>query len=262
MREWMDLHVYTNNSPFGSDKVSYLCETAVARGLRAVAFTDVCGLDTMENLDTRRRMRHAFYDTAKARQLFFGSLSVFSGIELEQACMDPETASAMLRKREYDLVLSAVTRFENAAPFGLTRDTSPAEFAAFSARYAALLARTVEETDFDALSRLVAPLRETPAPTEAFEESVKPVLRALAAKDRALEVTTPDLLGSERVRDLYMRLIGFFREAGGKKLVIGSAAACCDQLGAGIELTAAALRRIGFSEVYFYDKRIPYAISL
>ena len=262
MRELLDLHVYTNYSPFGSDKVSYLCETAVAKGIRAVAFADVCGIDTLEAFETRRRMRHAYYDTAKARMLFFGSLSVFSGIEFEQAWQSPETAAEFLRKREYDVVYSAVTRFEDAAPFGLTRDTTPEAFAAFSARYAAQLMRTVEETDFDALTRLLAPLRDTVAPLEVFAEDVRPVLRRLAEREKALEITTPDIVGSERLRDLYMRLVADFRDAGGKYVVIGSAATNFDQVGVGIELTAAALRRAGFKEVCFYDKRIPYAVEL
>ncbi len=34
----MDLHVYTNNTPGTKDKISFLCETAVERNIRAVAF--------------------------------------------------------------------------------------------------------------------------------------------------------------------------------------------------------------------------------
>ncbi|MBQ7687904.1 MAG: hypothetical protein IJT27_01675 [Clostridia bacterium] len=262
MQEILDLHVYTNNSPCGKDKVSFLCETAVERGIRAVAFTDICGIDTIEELDTRRRMRHAFYDTAKARQLFFNALSVFSGIEFEQAYQNPALAAEMMNKRAYDIVLSAVTAFADQTPFGLDRTTSPAAFASFARQYAACLLQTVETTDFDVLSRLLAPLRNLSSDLAVFEEAVKPALRALAEKEKALEVDTVDLLGSERLRDLYMRLIGFFKDCGGKYLVVGSESKCFDQLGNGIEIACAAVRRTGFDHVCFYDRRIPYTVEL
>ncbi len=262
MNGFMDLHVYTNNSPRGQDKVSYLCETAVAKGLRAVALTDLCGMDTLDEFDSRRRLRHAFYDTAKARQLFFGSLSVFSGIEFEQAYLRPAEASALAQKRAYDIVLSSVTAYEDSSSFGLSRETSPEEFAVFSARYTDLLKRTVTETDFDVLSRPLAPLRSVTLNFGLFEEQMKDVLRLLAEKDKALEVDTADLLGSERIRDLYMRLISAFRDLGGRYLTVGSESDCFDRIGAGVELACAAVKRTGFGSVCFYDQRIPYEVEL
>ena len=262
MAERLDLHVYTNNSACGMDKVSFLCETAVEKGIRAVAFTDVCGLDTLEQLDTRRRMRHAYYDTAKARQLFFGSLSVFSGIAFEQAYLHPEEASAMLRKRTYDIVLSAVTRSPEGELLRLSGSPRPEALSAFSRRYAELLLQTVRETDFDVLTGLLAPMRGISADLTVFEECMKEVLSALAKKEKALELTTPDILGSERLRDLYMRLISFFLAEGGRYVTIGSESVCFEQVGAGLDIAAAALKRLGLKKQCFYDKRIPYEVEL
>ena len=88
MNEILDLHVYTNNSVCGHDKVSFLCETAVSKGIRALAFTDLCSIDAGGAADTQRRLRHSYFDMSKAKQLYFNAVSVFAGIEFEQAFAD------------------------------------------------------------------------------------------------------------------------------------------------------------------------------
>ena len=56
----MDLHVYTNNTPGTKDKISFLCETAVEKNIRALAFTDIITPETDSRVDLKRQVRHAF----------------------------------------------------------------------------------------------------------------------------------------------------------------------------------------------------------
>ena len=262
MNEIIDLHVYTNNSPCGHDKISMLCEAAAEKGVRAVAFTDLCPLDAAAEFDMHRRLRHAFFDMSKAKQFFFGAISVFAGIEFEQAIAAPQTVRDVLSRQTYDIVLTSVTRRPDGSDFWLSPNMDAADFRAFSQEYAALLTRTVEETDFDVLSRLLAPLRRTNADPAPFEDAMRGVLRLLAQKGKALEVDTKDILGSERLRDLYLRLISHFRDCGGTAVTLGSESMFYDEVGNGIDLAGAALRRVGFEHVVFYDKRISYQILL
>ena len=262
MEELLDLHVYTNNSVCGHDKVSFLCETAAAKGVRGVAFTDLCRVDAPEDYEMHRRLRHSFFDMSKAKLLFFGAVSVFAGVEFEQAFAAPAVATDVLARQRYDIVLSAVGRDRDGAPFGITRETDPAAFRAFTNRYVELLCETVERTDFDVLSRPLAPLRGCSAPLEYFESAMHEPLRLLAKKGRALEADTKDILGSERIRDLYLRLISFFRSEGGAYVTVGSESMFHDEIGSGVSLTCSALKRAGFQHAAFFDQRIPYQILL
>ncbi len=262
MEEIIDLHVYTNNSVCGHDKISLLCETAAEKDIRAVAFTDLCRLDKAEDYDTHRRLRHSFFDVCKAKQLFFGVVSVFAGIEFEQAAANPAAAAAILERQAYDIVLTSVSRRADGSGFGLRPDMPQADFMEFCREYAALLTKTAEETDFDVLSRPLAPLRQTNADTAPFEDAMHGVLRILAQKGKALELDTRDILGSEKIRDLYLRLISYFRDCGGTAVTIGSESMFHDEVGSGITLAGAALRRAGFEQAVFYDKRIQYPILL
>ena len=173
MDEILDLHVYTNNSVCGHDKVSFLCETAVEKEIRGVAFTDLCRVDAPEDYDMHRRLRHSYFDICKAKLLFFGAVSVFAGIEFEQAVAAPALAADILSRQRYDIVLTAVGRNRDGSPFGLTPETDPAAFRAFADSYAAMLCETIETTDFDVLSRPVAPLRQCGAAPDYFESAMR-----------------------------------------------------------------------------------------
>ena len=258
----LDLHVYTNNTSGTKDKISFLCETAAEKSIRAVAFTDIISPEGVSPFDLKRMVRHAFFDISKAKQLFFDVLTVFAGIELRQAYLDPDRVKRILSSQHYDIVLTSLSCYRQGEPFGLTPDMPQEAFNTFADRYCDLLLQTVETTDFDVLSRVLAPLRGTRADYSYFEDRMKKVLTALAVSEKALEVDTKDILGSERIRDLYLRLIGYFRQAGGRYLTFGSESTSHDELGAGVDLAMNAVKRVGFSQLTFYDRRIPYTVDL
>ena len=232
------------------------------KGIRGVAFTDLCRVDAPEDYEMHRRLRHSYFDMSKAKMFYFGSVSVFAGVEFEQAAAAPGLVSEILSRQRYDIVLSAVGRNRDGTEFGLTRETDPAAFRSFANAYAGLLCETVEQTDFDVLSRPLAPLRRCAAALDYFESAMHEPLRLLAKKGRALEADTKDILGSERIRDLYLRLISFFRSAGGTLITVGSESMFYDELGSGVALTCSALKRAGFEQAAFFDQRIPYQVSL
>lgn len=261
MSSLLDLHVYTNNTPGTKDKISFLCETAVEKNIRGVAFTDIVNLDDCDTFDIRRRVRHSFFDISKAKQLFFDSLMIFGGIELRQAVLDIKNAKKIVSTQKYDIVLTSVSRFNKDEEFSLSANMTTEDFNIFAERYCDMLLKTVNETDFDVLSRPLAPLRETTADYTFFEENMKPVLCALAKKEKALEIDTKDILGSERIRDLYLRLVTYFKSVGGKYITLGSECISHDEIGSGIELSMNAARRAGFEEITFYENRTPYAVK-
>ena len=258
----MDLHIYTNNTPGTMDKISFLCETAVEKHLRAIAFADPVDVTLSPSFDLKRTVLHSFFDMSKARQLFFDSLRVFAGVELRQAYLSPQTAAHIAASQPYDIVLSCVTCFEGNRPFGLAPDMPQAAFDAFAREYADALVQTVENTDLDVLARPLAPLRGMCADFGCFEAQMDRVLSALAGKNKALQISTRDILGSERVRDLYLRLAERFLRLGGVYVTIGSECCSHDELGAGVELTMSALKRAGYTKMTFYDRRTPYLTDL
>lgn len=262
MENSFDLHIYTNNTEGGNDKVSFLCEAAAAKGLRAVAFTDRCDIDRFDRYDSKRRLRHSFFDMARAKSVFFDSPLVLCGIEFTQALANPELTAKIIAGQNYDIVLTSVTGCPGKGGFDRVYDMTQEEFNGFALEYSGLLKMTVERTDFDVLSKILAPLRGVSADTCFFAECIKPVLKALAEKEKALEVNTKDLTGSDKLRELYVNLLKDFKAVGGKYITVGSESYFYDEVGKGTDIAHITAKLSDFEHITLFDKRIPYLIKI
>ena len=258
----MDLHVYTNNTLGVKDKISLMCEAAVEKGLRAVAFTDSVEMDRFEQFECRRRLRHAFFDASKVRRLFQEDLSVFSGIELRQARLKKEEAAAILAAQPYDLVLTSVTRLDDGRDAVVPPDASEEALRRFIDAYVPLLLTTAKETDFDALSGVLKPFRHCTKDFSYLLSRLTPVFQELSKREKAFELTTKDLRGSDGLRDLSFSLLSRFCELHGKYVIIGSGCRFHEEIGEGVDQAMLALKRAGFTALTFYEQRIPYRIDL
>lgn len=257
-----DLHIYTNNTDGGNDKVAFLCETAAAKHLRAVAFTDICDISVFSDGFAHRRVRHSFFDTAKAKKLFFESVMVLSGIEFANVLYDPQQAAKILLRQEYDIVLSSISKTKTPTDISALTNADEAALAEFTKIYCDELISVIDYTDFDVLSRIMLPYRNVRVDPGFLAEKFVPVLSALAERSRALEINTRDLIGSEKVRNMYFEIIKLFHEAGGKYVTVGSESYYNEEVGSAIETGMATAARAGFTEITLFERRIPYTFPL
>ena len=95
----LDLHVHTDNSPDGNHSAMFICERAEFGGMRAIAFTDHCEVDTYKAEQYDKRVRQAYFEASKAQSAFCGKVLVLRGIELGQPHYDKATAAEILSKR-------------------------------------------------------------------------------------------------------------------------------------------------------------------
>ncbi|MCL2514215.1 MAG: PHP domain-containing protein, partial [Oscillospiraceae bacterium] len=87
-KKQVDTHVHTDNSPDGRHSPMYMCETAVDMGLRAVAFTDHCEMESYCGDRYDRSVKQSYFETAKAKSAFLGKLLVLHGIEMANVYAD------------------------------------------------------------------------------------------------------------------------------------------------------------------------------
>lgn len=81
-------------------------------------------------------------------------------------------------------------------------------------------------------------------------------------KKCALEIDTKDLVGSEKVRDFYFKLIKMFRSVGGRYVTVGSESYYNEEVGNAIDIGMATAARAGFSDITLFERRIPYTIPI
>ena len=85
-----DSHVHSDCSFDGTDPVMMICERAAALGLYSIAVTDHCECDIYYKEGFDRSVVQSFFETRKARAVFYGRLQVYAGIELGQPITDPK----------------------------------------------------------------------------------------------------------------------------------------------------------------------------
>ena len=83
-----DSHVHSDCSFDGTDPVMMICERAAALGLYSIAVTDHCECDIYYKEGFDRSVVQSFFETRKARAVFYGRLQVYAGIELGQPITD------------------------------------------------------------------------------------------------------------------------------------------------------------------------------
>jgi histidinol-phosphatase (PHP family) len=212
------------------------CEQALAAGIPAVAFTDHLDFTgpadgdriAAENIEPRpypwmRSLDVTGYLAAvqECRQRY-PDLRILSGAEIGEAHLWGTSAAAVVAGAGFDRVLGSL----HAVPFRGRLTAADDLYPQMPAgdvmrRYFAEVVRLVEGSDiFQVLAHLDFPRRMWPRDAEpytelAFEEEYRAVLRALAVGDRVLEVNTKSPLAS-------VRLVRWWREAGGRAVSFGS----------------------------------------
>ncbi len=232
-----DDHVHTQFSYDTGPDASMLasCARAVALGIPAVAFTEHLDFTvwgpgdarpagvTGRSADFIAPIDLAGYhaSVAECRERF-PDLLVRSGVEAGEPHLFPGSVAAVLRSGTFERVvgsLHAVAHESGLVEVDALYDVLPAD--EVMDRYVAELLRLVEGSDvFEVLGHVDYPRRYRPAGPPPYdearhEEGYRAVLRALASSDRVLEINTKSPLAS-------LRLLGWWRDAGGRALSFGS----------------------------------------
>ena len=111
-----DLHTHSEHSFDGNHSCTLMCESAVEKGLKGIALTDHCEIDS-KNCDFDKLCDNQFFDTTKCSYIFKDSIKVFRGIELGQSIYNKPLAESILNKYNYDFVLGSVHNLENMEDF-------------------------------------------------------------------------------------------------------------------------------------------------
>lgn len=265
----VDLHVHTDNSFDGKHSAMYLCETAIEKGLRAVAFTDHIEIDGFYQGNFDRTAVQSYFEAAKARSAFNGKLMVCIGVELGQAIYDKPSAEKLLASMNYDFVLGAIHNLPGVTDFYYM------DFSDESVNYMDMLARYFEfelqlaQWDkFDSLAHLTYPLRYIVGKyggrvdMSKFSEIIDEILETLIKNGKALEINSSGLRGPLGVTLPDEGIIRRYKKLGGKLATIGSDAHDAEQIGEGVAQSYDLALKCGFDAVAVYQGRTPTMIPI
>jgi histidinol-phosphatase (PHP family) len=251
-----DFHVHSQfswDAPAGDMEES--CRQAVALGLPSLAFTEHADFVPEVHADLRPFDPTAYLEQLERCRTLFPELRVLSGVELGEPHLFSEQTSEVLSAGRFDRVLGSVHcvswggRLRDGSQL---RELPPEEAPGFMrAHLAETLALLESSAPFEVLAHLDYPKRYWPHAEltyreEDFEEELRAVLRAAAARTAVLEVNTTR--GREPSEGLCPGpvVLGWWAEADGRAVSFGSDAHDPARLARGFEFAVRCVEAAGF----------------
>lgn len=257
----MDLHVHSDNSPDGLHSPMYICENAVDKGLRAIAFTDHCEIDKFFSHKYNSMVFHSYFECLKARTAFEGELLVLLGLEIAQPLSNKALSEKIISNHNYDLILGSIH-----TPKGFDCDIKEIPYDEidvykFMQDYFEELTELAYWDGCDILAHITCPMRRIQGKYKIdfnyskINKATDRLLKAIIENNKSLEVNSSGLrqMMSRSMPD--ENILIRYKELGGKNITIGSDAHSAQDVGAGIYDCMRMLKKLGFEKLNFYTGR-------
>jgi len=266
----LDLHAHTDNSFDGHHSAVFLCETAAARNLRAVAFTDHVEMDFYREHQFDRTAKQSYFEIVKARSAFRGKLVVCAGVELGQPTYNLPESEHLVQQYSYDVVIGSIHNLRGKQDFWfLPREEYENGGADRLLReYFGEMLLLAQWGKFDVLSHLTYPLRYIVGEhgfqinLRDYAEQIDAILETAARNRLALEINASGLRQKLAQTMPGEGIVRRFRELGGERVTVCSDAHYADDLGAGLEQAMDLALRCGFRFITLYQKREPMPVEI
>ena len=257
----MDMHIHSDNSPDGIHSPMYMCEQAVDKGLRAIAFTDHCEIDKFFSHKYNSMVFHSYFECLKAKTSFAGELLVLLGIEIAQPLFDKALSERIINNHNYDIILGSIH-----TPKGFNCDVKEIPYNEinvydFMKDYFRELTELAYWDGCDVLAHITCPMRRIQGKYNLefdyskISKETDELLKAIIENNKSLEINSSGL------RQLMARpmpdesIIRRYKELGGKNITIGSDAHCAQDVGAGVYECMRLIKKLGFEKINFYTGR-------
>jgi histidinol-phosphatase (PHP family) len=259
----MDLHMHTDNSFDGHAPATLLCEKAVEKGLRAIAFTDHVEMDLYREEHFDRTAKQSYFQAVQARSAFRGVLVVCAGVEMGEATYNLPESEALISSYHYDIVLGSIHNLRGMQDFWFLpySEYSDEKIAELLREYFEELRLLAVWGKFDVLTHLTYPLRyivgehHRNVDITDYYGQIDTVLQAVIANNLALEINTSGLrqpLGLTMPDEPILRR---YKALGGEKISFGSDAHYTDHVGAGLTIGMDLALRCGFTRCCLFGER-------
>jgi len=229
------------------------CRQAQGLGLPGLAFTDHADYSTLSG-GSRLQLDGYQEALASCRRAFPG-LAIMSGVELGEPHRFPDEAAALLARGEFDLVLGSVHSVVSdraEIEFSELDPSEPGPPPGLVREYFLELLRLIDgPVDFEVLAHLEYPKRfwgpSWPRYRSLdYQDELRQVLAAAARRGLVLELNTTRGGDPDRVLCPSPAVLRWWREAGGRRVSLGSDAHDPSTVAGGFHLAAEAASAAGF----------------
>ena len=266
---FVDSHVHSNYSDDSTMRPEEAVDTALALGLKGLAFTDHYDLDFPDKqflfeFDIRRRAAHI-----KALREHYGSeVEILDGIELGVQANTVEESAAIIDLHDFDFVICSVHAIDGYAlhdPEGFYEHKSKEQ--AYR-RYLEEIFQIIRNFDnYDVIGHLGYIRRYGPydiksMPLKNYDDIIDTIFKWLIEHGKGIEINVSGYayhLGTA-IPDVDM--VKRYKELGGELITLGSDAHDKLHIGKSFKQGLSILERAGFEHVNYFKNRKPVFVPL
>ena len=261
-------HVHSNHSHDGKNSVIEMVEEAIKKGLIGITFTDHVDLLLYEDRDIYNHTLQLKEDVLNAQKIYGDKIKILFGMELGEEVYKPELAKKIRDIGGIDCVLASLHFYK---PLNSEYDLAYADIPLWSKSkvyetvkgYLLTIKEMAENTDFDVLAHITYPLRYVDAiyhkdfDLKVLKNIILDILNALIKRQKALELNTSNAV-KQNFYMPYEWILKLYNDLGGKLITIGSDGHNIKNVDNGLELGKKMLKKCGFNEYFYYEKRQPF----
>ena len=262
-----DSHLHSDHSWDAKHSVTFLCETAVKKGVLGISITDHCEINEYESRQIERRIKQCHFEILKARAAFGERLLISNGIELGQMTQDPALTEHVFSLVDFDFVIGSTHCIHGDQDFYFMDFKGADPYALLSDYFDELLA-VAKLGRFDTLAHLTYPLRymngkyHLGVELSPMDDRIDELFKVLIQSGKALEINTSDLRKDPPVLIPPLKYLKRYRELGGELITFGSDAHCAEAIAGGIPEAMEFAKEAGFRYFAFYKQRVPRMLEI
>jgi histidinol-phosphatase (PHP family) len=254
-----DYHVHTKFSVDSDANIETACQTAIARGLSEIAFTDHLDFGPDESSGY---FRAADYLTAieRCRERHKGRLVVRAGVEVGEPHLFPAQASAVVANGDFDIVLGSA-HYAHSMQAAWLEDFFEQPLRQAYEAYFGQVADLCAAGDFDVLGHLDLVKRDAHKfgkpydGPEPYADMIRAALKSLVERGKGIELNTSPLRRGQPDPCPSPQILRWYRELGGEILTLGSDAHAPSAVGAHIDEAMGMAKAAGFKHLATFRRR-------
>jgi histidinol-phosphatase (PHP family) len=268
-----DYHAHTRFSCDCDTEMSVMCEEAIARGFREIAFTDHVDFGPNDPPGYFKPVEY-LQSIERCRSLYGDRLTIRAGVELGEPHLFAQETRAVLAAGAFDFVIGSA---HYAALLPSSSDSADTEklqcawsesffdqplrqaYEAYFRQVVGLAARG----DFDVLGHVDLVKRDArhynkpydgPAP---YADMIRTALRSVIERGKGIEINTSPLYKGKGMTEPCpsLEVLRWYREMGGEILTIGSDAHLPDKIGSHFDVALELARAAGFKRLATFEGR-------
>ena len=256
-----DYHIHTRFSCDSKSEMATVCEVAIARGMREIAFTDHVDYGP-DDLPNYFQPVEYLAEIERCRARYGDRLSIRAGLEIGEPHIFVQEAEAVLAVGTFDFVIGSA-HYANELqcawkPYFFEQPLRQA-YKAYFRQVVSLAA----EGDFDVLGHLDLVKRDAlkfgkpydgPGP---YADMIRTALRSIVERGKGIEINTSSLYKGKTMSETCpsLEILHWYRELGGEILTFGSDAHTSDKVGAHFDAALEMARSVGFTRLARFEQR-------